>query len=42
MVLYETGKSTILVTGDKLLIKETAQKHMQVINWQEFMQLLGN
>jgi uncharacterized protein len=42
LALYETGKAATLVTGDKLLFKEAAQKNMQVINWQEFKQLLGN
>ena len=40
--LYTAGKATALVTGDKLLIKEAAHKKMQVLNWQEFKQLIGS
>ncbi len=40
--LYEAGKAALLVTGDKLLIKEAIRKNMLIISWQEFKKCLGN
>jgi len=41
LALYHKGESSLLVTGDKLLLEEAANKGIKVATWAQFKEIIN-